>query len=244
MKPITLVLLLTVVLGACAPAPTPTATPVPPTATPIPPTATVPPPTATPAPPTVTIPLPTATTPAPPTALPVALVGKITGGPKPFGGPGAIAIDKQNNLYVLDAQLNAILKFDSDGKFLTQWGSQGTGTGQFDFQGEGDVEVDGEGNVYVVVTSQNRIEKFDSSGKFLTPWGSKGTGDGQFDSPSFITTGRAVCRPVKRLGIPSRCRPFRMRWPWCASICGSIRVLTCWRLASRAQNRPRDSGTA
>jgi tripartite motif-containing protein 71 len=169
--------------GACSPAPTPSPTPVPPTATPIPPTATVPP--------------PTATTAAQPTALPVILVGKITGGPKPFGGPCAIAIDKQNNLYVLDAQLNAVLKFDSDGKFITQWGSQGNGNGQFDFQAGaypyrptilGDVDVDGENNVYVVVTAQNRIQKFDSTGKFITEWGSKGTGDGQFDGPDFVTT--------------------------------------------------------
>ncbi len=46
MKTTTLVLLLAIVLSACAPAVTPTPTPIPPTATPVPPTATpVPPPT-------------------------------------------------------------------------------------------------------------------------------------------------------------------------------------------------------
>ncbi len=204
MKPLSFFLLLTIILSACAPAPTPTATSIPPTATSIAPTATVPPPTPLSAvsPPSDGEAQAAATTAAQPTALPVVFVGKITGGPKPFGKPIAIAIDKQNNLYVLDAQLNAILKFDSDGKFITQWGSQGTGDGQFDFLGGGahvlplpafigDVDVDGQSNVYVTVASQNRIEKFDSTGKFLTQWGSKGAGDGQFDSPSYITTDAA-----------------------------------------------------
>ena len=173
MKPITFILLLAVVLSACAPAPTPTPTPIPPTATLPPPTPTIPPPT------------PTASQPV---ALPMELVSKITGGPKPFGGPMTVAVDPQNNLYVQDARTNAILKFDGGGEFITQWGSSGEGDGQFDFQDQaGAVAVDGASNVYVADCFNNRVEKFDSSGKFLLTWGSKGAGEGQFDCPAGVT---------------------------------------------------------
>src|SRR5688572_19869195 len=40
--------------------------------------------------------------------------------------------------------------------FVTAWGSQGTGNGQFNLPQ--DVEVDGAGNVYVVDTENHRIQ--------------------------------------------------------------------------------------
>jgi DNA-binding beta-propeller fold protein YncE len=62
--------------------------------------------------------------------------------------------------------------------FLTQWGSQGAGDGQFQLP-EG-IVTDGAGDVYVVDRTNERVQKFDSAGNFITKWGSSGTGDGQF----------------------------------------------------------------
>ncbi|MBF8264911.1 MAG: hypothetical protein HW384_775, partial [Dehalococcoidia bacterium] len=76
-----------------------------------------------------------------------------------------------------------IQKFDSSGKFLLKWGSNGSGDGQF-VEPTG-ITTDKFGNIYVADYS-NRIQKFDSSGKFLLKWGSKGSGDGQFDTPAGI----------------------------------------------------------
>jgi tripartite motif-containing protein 71 len=71
------------------------------------------------------------------------------------------------------------LQFDSNGKFITSWGSEGTGDGQF-LQPE-DVSVDSSsGNVFVADFEGNNFQKFDSNGNFITKWGSKGDGDGQF----------------------------------------------------------------
>ncbi len=69
-------------------------------------------------------------------------------------------------------------------QFVLQWGSLGTGNGQFGFPVG--IAVDGSGNVYVVDTNNNRIQKFDGTGAFLTTWGSPGPGDGQFDSPTGV----------------------------------------------------------
>ncbi|HZC49485.1 MAG TPA: 6-bladed beta-propeller [Nitrososphaeraceae archaeon] len=73
----------------------------------------------------------------------------------------------------------SIKKFDSNGKFITSWGSEGTGDGQF-FRPE-DVAVDSSSdNVFVADFEGNNIQKFDSNGNFITKWGSEGCNDGQF----------------------------------------------------------------
>ncbi len=68
--------------------------------------------------------------------------------------------------------------------FETQWGTNGTGAGQF--QNSYGVAVDASGNVYVVDGNNDRIQKFDSSGIYLSQWGTFGTSDGQFRSPRDI----------------------------------------------------------
>ena len=51
-----------------------------------------------------------------------------------------------------------IQKFDSSGNYLAQWGSPGSGDGEF--SNASDIAVDAAGNVYVVDTINNRIQKF------------------------------------------------------------------------------------
>ncbi len=89
-----------------------------------------------------------------------------------------MTVDSSGNVYVADYGNNRIQKFDSNGNFITKWGSQGSGDGQFIQLN--DVAVDSSGNVYVADYGNNRIQKFDSNGNFITKWGSHGSGDGQF----------------------------------------------------------------
>jgi DNA-binding beta-propeller fold protein YncE len=108
------------------------------------------------------------------------LIETITSGSTPLGEVRGLALDQNGDLYVVDRGNSRVLKFDPGGKFLLEWGSQGTGDGQFDMSGNGAgfVAVDSLGNVYV--TDNTHIQKFDSQGKFLIKWGGQGTGDGQF----------------------------------------------------------------
>ncbi len=84
--------------------------------------------------------------------------------------PKGTAIDSRGNIYVVDSGNHRIVKFDPKGAFVTQWGTNGSGPGQFKDDPWG-VAVDAQGNVYVADTWNHRIQKFDGSGAFITQWG-------------------------------------------------------------------------
>jgi tripartite motif-containing protein 71 len=67
---------------------------------------------------------------------------------------------------------------------IDQWGSHGTGDGEF--ISPRSIAIDSQGNVFVVDVLNSRIQKFNNNGTFLTKWGSRGTGDGEFISPNGI----------------------------------------------------------
>jgi tripartite motif-containing protein 71 len=102
----------------------------------------------------------------------------------------SVAADLSENVYVVESggpyseSWSRVQKFSKDGNFITKWGSNGSGDGQF--SSTGGVAVDSFGSVYVDDTGNDRIQKFDSNGNFITKWGSKGQEDGQFDHPSGV----------------------------------------------------------
>src|SRR6185295_12980687 len=64
-----------------------------------------------------------------------------------------------------------------------QWGSFGTGDGQFNWPVAVAVR-----NTFLYVTDRrnNRIQKLTTDGVFLTKWGSLGNGSGQFNEPNGV----------------------------------------------------------
>ena len=101
-----------------------------------------------------------------------------------FNLPRYLAVDSSENIYVVDSKNNQVQKFDSNGMFLTKWGTLGSADGQFN-EPRG-IAVDPAGNVFVVDNGNNRVQKFDSNGMFLTKWGTLGSADGQFNDPRGI----------------------------------------------------------
>ena len=76
-----------------------------------------------------------------------------------------MATDKFDNIYVNDPQSGdtgsgnpRVQKFDTNGRFITKWGSFGTGDGQF--KDPEHLTVDSEGNVYVTDKANNNIQVF------------------------------------------------------------------------------------
>ena len=102
-----------------------------------------------------------------------------------FRYPRGIAVDAAGNVYVADTWNHRIMKFSSNGKFITKWGSYGK-EGNYQFYGPNGIAVDAAGNVYVADTYNHRIMKFSSDGKFIKKWGSNGSKNNQFKYPSGI----------------------------------------------------------
>jgi tripartite motif-containing protein 71 len=69
-----------------------------------------------------------------------------------------VGTDASGNVHVVDTGNSRIQVLSNTGAFVTQWGSQGSGPGQFDFPN--DVAIDASGNIYVVDLHNERIEKF------------------------------------------------------------------------------------
>lgn len=85
-------------------------------------------------------------------------------------------------VYITDNEIFNVQKFTTDGNFITSWGSEGEGDGQF--ASLESLDVDSKGNVYVADYGNDRIQKFTSDGQFVSAWGFEGSEQGQFDGPA------------------------------------------------------------
>jgi hypothetical protein len=74
------------------------------------------------------------------------------------------------------SQQPRVLKFDSEGKFITKWGSFGKGDGQF--QDPEHLAVDSEGNVYISDRKRDDIQKFSP----ISETGKQSTGGGSISN--------------------------------------------------------------
>jgi tripartite motif-containing protein 71 len=93
--------------------------------------------------------------------------------------PEALAFAPDGDLYVADQFSHVVQRFSPAGRFLGQWGSYGSGPGQF---GAVDgLAVDGRGDVYVLDSTHARVERFTASGRLLGEWGRPGSALGEFD---------------------------------------------------------------
>jgi len=103
--------------------------------------------------------------------------------PKYLEGAVDIAVDKSGYIYIIDNLNYRVQKFDSSGNFITKWGSEGKGEGEFTFDFSS-ICVDGDNNVYVA--NGSRIQKFNSYGNFISTWNSYDK-DKKHLSPSTMT---------------------------------------------------------
>ena len=90
-----------------------------------------------------------------------------------FAGTTDIAFAPNGHLFISDGYGNArVLEYTADGKRLREWGSAGTGPGQFR-QPHG-IAVDENGVVYVADRQNGRVQRFDQTGKYLGEWANLG----------------------------------------------------------------------
>lgn len=104
-----------------------------------------------------------------------------------FNHPHGIDVDSKGYVYVNELENARIQKFDENGTFVKQWGSEGKGPGEFTPLLE-HLEVDSKRDMIFMVDGalNPRIQVFDTDGNFTTTIGTSGTGDGQFSKPEHV----------------------------------------------------------
>ena len=83
-----------------------------------------------------------------------------------FQQPSDVAWDSQGNIYVADGLTRGrIAKYDSEGRFVTNLGGDGSGPGQF--TGISGLQIDARDNLYVADYGNRRIQVLDSGGRYV-----------------------------------------------------------------------------
>ena len=86
-----------------------------------------------------------------------------------FNLPTDVAFAPNGDIYVSDGYGNArIVRFSRDGEYDLEWGSRGTGPGEFGLPHG--IAVAGDGRVYAVDRDNRRVQVFDADGAFLDQW--------------------------------------------------------------------------
>jgi DNA-binding beta-propeller fold protein YncE len=101
--------------------------------------------------------------------------------PGEFLKPRALAIDKQDRLFVADSCNHRIQVFDTQGKLLNSWGSRGDAPGQMSYPF--DLAIGPDDCLYVCEYGNHRVQKFNLSGQSLGTWGTAGRKPGQLFNP-------------------------------------------------------------
>ena len=106
-----------------------------------------------------------------------------TNGPNPpaqkyfFCRPTDVAWDPQGNIFVSDGYCNnRVVKFDKNGRFLAQAGSERAGNGPGQFNLPHGLQVDGKGNVWVADRTNNRYQVLDNNLKPIKTYDNLGVG--------------------------------------------------------------------
>ena len=117
----------------------------------------------------------------------------------PMEGPHAVRVDREDNLWYIDAAINLVMKFDTE-KRLTMvlgrrpepwtWAThvieRAIPAPSFFYQPT-DVTWGPDGSIFVADGYGNsRVAKFDKNGNLVKHWGERGSGPGEFNTPHSI----------------------------------------------------------
>ncbi|MDH5386504.1 MAG: 6-bladed beta-propeller [Candidatus Aminicenantes bacterium] len=80
-----------------------------------------------------------------------------------FNQPMSVAEDEEGNVFILDAEDYSVKKFSSDGKYVSRFGRQGQGPGEFQFP----MTIDCRGQRLLVTTMPAAFHLFDLNGQYI-----------------------------------------------------------------------------
>ena len=116
--------------------------------------------------------------------------------------PRSVAVDREDNVYVID-MTGRVQKFSPSGSFLLSWQMPQTDLGK-----PKGMARDRDGNIIVVEPHYQRVNWFTPEGKLLTQWGEKGTNAGQFMMPRAVAEDSHGNMYVSEYGSVERVQRF------------------------------------
>ena len=112
-------------------------------------------------------------TPAGVTLMEIAVGGQPTPCRNNFCGTTDIAFARNGHLFISDGYANArILEYTGDGQKIREWGTAGTGPGQFRLPHS--IQIADDDSVYVADRENGRVQRFDQAGTYLGEWAAFG----------------------------------------------------------------------
>lgn len=108
------------------------------------------------------------------------VIGERGGGAGQFNKPRSVAVDGDDNIFVVD-MTGRVQKFTPEGQFLLSWQTPETDKGKAKGMG-----TDLDGTVLLVEPHYTRVNHFAPDGKLLRQWGVNGTNAGQLIFPRAV----------------------------------------------------------
>ncbi len=103
-------------------------------------------------------------------------------GPDTFNKPSDVLVAPDGSIFIADGHdaggNNRIVKLDSNGNFILEWGETGTGVGQF--RDPHALSMDSRGRLFVADRGNSRIQVFTQEGEHLETWTQFGRPSGLF----------------------------------------------------------------
>jgi sugar lactone lactonase YvrE len=132
----------------------------------------------------------------------IEIIGKRGTGVGEFNKPRSVAVDRDDNLYVVD-MTGRVQKFSPDGRYLTMWQMPQTDKGK-----PKGMCCDREGLIVVLEPHYSRVNHFTADGTLLRQWGAHGTNDGQLALPRAVASDAKGNIYVSEYGLTERVQAF------------------------------------
>ena len=144
----------------------------------------------------------------------VEIIGSRGTGPGQFNKPRSLALDRADNLFVVD-MTGRVQKFSPAGKFLASWQMPETDKGK-----PKGMDRDADGNIVVIEPHYARVNHFSPDGKSVRAWGQTGTNVGELFFPRAVAVNSRGELFVSEYGRVERVQKFSRDGRRCLAVFG------------------------